>query len=209
MISDPLHTLEVMFSRDFIQKFFFIVELFLPLLFLSFFDPPSLAISSPWIVMSFLSNIPPYITPVGYQYPAHILSIIFVSAIYGINRLSRIKEKIELNPRIKWINSFKITGKQLQQIALVLILICSVSTYVGLSPLGINFKIGVNRRPVGSVFNNILRDVIMRVPINASITTQNNIFPSFARRIYGYPYPVTTSRPPGRPQPHRDRHTVC
>jgi len=189
MISNPLNTLEVMFSRYSVDKFFYIVELFLPLLFLSFLDPPSLFIALPWIGMSFLSNINPYITPVGYQYPAHILTIIFVSAIYGVKRLKIIKRRVELSPRFKWKKSFKISDKQLQQTALVLIIICSVSTYIGLSPLGVNLKIGVNGRPVGSSYNQVLRDVISFIPNNATISTQNNIFPIFARRMNAYPYP--------------------
>ncbi len=192
MVSDPLRTLEVMFSWYAVDKFFYIVELFLPLLFLSFFDPPSLFIALPWIGMSFLSNINPYITPVGYQYPAHILSIIFVSAIYGIKRLRIIKERIDLSPKFRWTKPLKISNKRLQRIALVLIMICSISTFIGLSPLGVNLKIGVNGRPVGSSFNDILRDVIAIIPPDASISTQNNIFPIFARRMKVYPYPNKT-----------------
>ncbi|MEE9573529.1 MAG: DUF2079 domain-containing protein, partial [Candidatus Neomarinimicrobiota bacterium] len=189
MVSDPVHTLEVMFSWYAVDKLFYIVGLFLPLLFLSFFDPPSLFIALPWIGMSFLSNINPYITPVGYQYPAHILSIIFVSAIYGVKRLRIIKERIDLSPKFKWTKPLKISNKRLQRIALVLIMVCSVSTFIGLSPLGINLKIGVNGRPFGSSYNDVLRDVIAVIQDNASISTQDNVFPIFARRMNAYPYP--------------------
>jgi uncharacterized membrane protein len=192
MITNPLHTFEIMLGRDLIDKFFFIIELFLPLLFLSFLDPPSVFITLPWIVMSFLSNIPTYITPIGYQYPAHILSIIFVSAIFGFQRLNKIKEKVDSHLRNTWINSVKISNKQLQHIALGLIILCSISTFIGLSPLGINLKIGVNGRPFGSPSNEVLRDVISVIPNNASVTTQNNIFPIFARRMNTIPYPIKT-----------------
>jgi uncharacterized membrane protein len=192
MISDPLHTLEVTFSQYAVDKFFYIIELFLPLLFLSFLDPASLIIALPWIGMSFLSNITPYITPVGYQYPAHILSIIFVSAVYGIKRLRTIRERINVSPRFHWIKSIKNNNNQLQHIALILIMICSVSTYVGLSPLGMNFKLGVNGRPIGSLYNDVLQDVIAIIPNTASITTQDNIFPIFSRRMNAYPYPNKT-----------------
>jgi uncharacterized membrane protein len=192
MITNPLHTLEVIFSRYAVDKVFYIIGLFLPLLFLSFLNPPSLFIALPWIGLSFLSNINPYITPVGYQYPAHILSIIFVSAIFGIQRLRIIKEKVESSSRMEWIKSFNISNKQLQHIALGLIIICSFSTFIGLSPLGINLKIGVNGRPVGSSYNDILREVIAVIPDNASISTQDNIFPFFARRLNAIPFPHKT-----------------
>jgi len=185
-------TLTVVFYDFAVDKFFYIVELFLPLLFLSFFNLSSLFIALPWIGLSFLSNINPYITPVGYQYPAQILTIIFVSAIYGVKRLRTIKDKIDLSPRFKWTKPFKMSNKQLQQIALGLIIICSVSTYIGLSPLGLNLKIGVNGRPVGSSFHDVLSGVIANIPNKASISTQNNIFPIFARRMNAYPYPNKT-----------------
>ncbi len=189
MLSNIPHTLDVIFARYAVDKFFYIVELFLPLLFLSFLDLPSLFIALPWIGLSFLSNINPYITPVGYQYPAQILTIIFVSAIYGVKRLRIIKERIDTSPKFKWTKSLKINNKKLQRIALVLIMICSVSTFIGLSPLGVNLKIGVNGRPFGSSYNDVLRDVIAVIPDNASISTQNNVFPIFARRMNAYPYP--------------------
>lgn len=190
MITNPLHTLEVAFSYYAVDKFFYIVELFLPLLFISFLDPPSLFIALPWIGLSFLSNINPYITPVGYQYPAHILSIIFVSAIYGVKRLRIIKGRVESSPRFKWARSFKLSDKQFLRVALMLIIFCSVSTYIGLSPLGMNLKIGINGRPIGSTFNRVLRDVIAEIPKDASISTQDNVFPIFARRMNAYPYPT-------------------
>jgi uncharacterized membrane protein len=189
MLSNIPRTLDFIFVIDGVDKLFYIVELFLPLLFLSFLDPSSLFIALPWIGLSFLSNINPYITPVGYQYPAHILTIIFVSTIYGIKRLRIIKERIDLSPRFKWTKPLKISNKQLQQIALGLIMICSISTFIGLSPLGVNLKIGVNGRPVGSSYNDVLNGVIANIPNDASISTQNNIFPIFARRLYGYPFP--------------------
>jgi uncharacterized membrane protein len=192
MITEPLLTLEIIFSRYAVDKFFYIVELFLPLLFLSFLDPPSLFIALPWIGMSFLSNINPYITPVGYQYPAHILSIIFVSAIYGVKRLRIIKERIDLSPKFTWTKPLKISNKQLQRITLVLIMVCSVSTFIGLSPVGVNLKLGVNGRPFGSSYNDVLRDVITVIQDNESISTQDNIFPIFARRMNAYPYPNKT-----------------
>jgi uncharacterized membrane protein len=189
IITNPLHTLEVAFSYYAADKFFYIVELFLPLLFLSFLDPPSLFITLPWIGMSFLSNINPYITAVGYQYPAHMLSFIFVSAVYGVKRLGIIKERVETNPRFKWAKTLRISDNQLLRFTLILVIICSISTYIGLSPLGTNLKIGVNGRPIGSSPNNVLRDVIAFIPNNASISTQNNIFPIFAQGTNIYPYP--------------------
>lgn len=177
ILSNPLRAVGIAFTPP-ETKFFYIVGLLAPVMFLSLLDPPSLLIATPWIVASMISSIPAYYTPVGFQYPTYITPFIFISAIYGVKHLTMMGKTINLD-RSKLLSS---SLKRILVTMLVVSIICSIT----LSPIGIG-----RQKPQITFHDEMLNDVIELIPPSASVSTQNNIFPHLSRRLNAYPYPMS------------------
>jgi uncharacterized membrane protein len=177
LFSNPIRALEAAINPADV-KLSYILWTFGPLMFLSFLDPPSLFIAAPWFLAAFLAVYPnPYIAAVGYQYPAQILSFVFISAVYGAkylvanSRILRFQLKIPHMPnRLSMI--------------LAAVLMVSIFSSVMLSPLGV-----ANEKPQVTLRDKVLGDIINLIPSNASVSTQNELQPHLARRLNCYPYP--------------------
>jgi uncharacterized membrane protein len=76
---------------DWLTKYQYLTQLFNPVAYLSLFDPPTLFLSLPWISAGFLTS-----TWGGYYYSiynqntCYVFPFVFVSAVYGIKRLSKL-----------------------------------------------------------------------------------------------------------------------
>ena len=164
-------------SYDFSIKFLFFLFLFAPLAFLSF-KSSFVLITLAWLGPALLSNNPAYYT-LGSQYPAYIIPFIFMSAILSLKHLSKKNLKVAID---------------FSKILLILIPIF----VLGLSPISPYPKF-FNAEYVPSQItehDQILQNVLTYVPSNASVLTQNNIFPHLSHRsnVYAvYPHPATES----------------
>ncbi len=177
VLTNPVKTLEAIVT-PIDRKAIYIFGLFAPLCFLSFLDLSSLAIGFPWFFVAFLSTFPPYQTPIGYQYVAFIVSFIFISAIYGVKRLFAARNRLLSKKRLSVItNKIKIPHrKSLFAIFLVFTITVSYIAILGINP----------RLPILTEHGQLLETFIKLIPSNASVLTQNDIFPHLSRRLYAY-----------------------
>ncbi|MBS7251876.1 MAG: DUF2079 domain-containing protein, partial [Candidatus Freyarchaeota archaeon] len=189
-ITKPLYILQIAFT-PFYSKIFYLLVLFGPLAFLSFLNLPSLLISIPWLAPSMLSLLPNHYQPVGFQYPALLIPFIFISAIYGTKTVILMIE----NPRLQAFLKNPITGrtiknrytpgKVLQSInkpldsILILLLVCSITFFLILSPIG--------TFPNVTFHDKALEMVVNTIPPHSSVATQNEIFPHLSHNLNAYP----------------------
>jgi uncharacterized membrane protein len=169
---------------DFPTKFLYVVILFAPLLFLSFRSKISL-ITAVVLVPMLLTDTKAYYT-IGAQYPLYVIPLVFIAAVEGISRLSA--------------RSFTSIAKNI----IVVSLIFAVCTSP-LSPVAYTFNnAGFFWYPSPPQFNppifvGSLHALISYVPPNASILTQNFIFPQVCSRINAFmiPFDLPQFREPG------------
>ena len=178
VLANPIRTLEVIITPvD--QKIVYIFGLFAPLAFLSFLDLPLLMIGAPWFLVAFLSDYSPYYTPIGYQYVAFVVPFIFVSAVYGVKRLFAVKHRFGFFKKFSVVSK-KIAGIQHWRTLAILFLV-SVITISYVTVLGIHVNV-----PVITEHNRVAEAFTRLIPSNASVLTQNDLFPHLSRRLYAY-----------------------
>jgi uncharacterized membrane protein len=171
-------------------KAVFLFGLFAPLAFLSFLSPPSLLIGAPWFIIAFLSNYSPYYSALGHQYVAFVAPFIFISAIYGVKRLGAVWNHFVPSRQFKSIFS-KITKFQHRK-AMLAICLFLVITFSYVVILDIHVSI-----PVVTSHDEALEVFVSLIPSNASVVTQNDLFPHISRRLYVYaPIPNATENLP-------------
>ena len=167
----------VAFSYDLHLKLLYVFLLFGPLLFLSFRSLIT-SITLAWFVPILLSNYPSYYT-IGAHYPAYVIAFIFLGAVYGLKK--------SIRPRR--FRSLKFYTKSLLLVGLLFAVFASP-----LSPLMTALNNAAlfpdYRPPVITEHDKILQAIVDIVPRDASILTQNNIFPHFSDRLNAYAYPV-------------------
>jgi len=178
VLANPIRTLEVILTPvD--QKTLYIFGMFAPLAFLSFLDFPSLMIGAPWFLVAFLSNYSPYYNPIGYQYVGFVVPFIFISAVYGVKHLFAVKHCFGFFKKFNVVPK-KIAGIQHWKILAILFLVfVIVISYV--TVLGIH--IGV---PVITEHDHVAKAFTELIPSNASVLTQDDLFPHLSRRLYAY-----------------------
>ena len=165
-------------SYDFYLKMLYVFLLFGPLLFLSLRSLIT-GITLVWLVPAFLSNYSPYYL-IGTHFPAYVVAFIFIGAVYGIKKSFRSRRFPSLNFYTK------------------MLLIVGLIFAVCVSPLSPMMQVLKNNTtyfadyypPTITRHDITLQAIVDIVPSNASILTQNNIFPHFSNRVNAYAYPV-------------------
>ena len=150
-------------SYDLDQKLFYIISLFGPLAFLPFLAPEALIMALPWIGASVLSNYP-YYHNIYYHYNGFVIPFIFIALITSIQRLN-----------------FHRTKKILQ-----LFLICSTIFGLYLTVGSPSFTDRYFSPPNDRT--ELIKQILPLIPSNASILTQNDIFPHVSSRTEAYMY---------------------
>jgi uncharacterized membrane protein len=163
------------FLYDFPLKFLYLVFLFGPLLFFSF-KSKLVLVTVPFLGLFFLSNYNAYYS-VGAHYPLYILAFIFVAALFVLRRLQH-------DARISILRTMLIAS---------LLFTISISP---LSPLSAPFvKEGLLWYPSTSLASNdhtaSLTDLVNVIPPNASVLTQNILFPHVSSRLNAYVLPLS------------------
>jgi uncharacterized membrane protein len=170
-------------AYDFHLKFLYLIFLFAPLAFLSFRSKLSLAVAV-LLVPFFLSNYEPYYT-LGAHYPLYLLPLIFLGAVEGLS-----------SPK-KEMKTASATHIRNVTPALRTVLIVSLIIAIAISPLSplsqVFAKEGLTwyaQPNPNTHYVNTIHEIMNLVPQNASILTQNNIFPHFSDRINAYVIPT-------------------
>ena len=157
------------------QKGWYLLQFFGPFLFLSFLSPILTAPALLWLTLSLLSNYEPYYS-VGFQYPAYGLPIIFVSFVQGLKKVL-----------IRWKKS-RLHGNLLKLFFIVNFMNFFIVSPI--SPIQTNFDyIPAYIKPHRETHSHILRASLVRIPTDASIITQDNIFPHLSSREDAYVIP--------------------
>jgi uncharacterized membrane protein len=154
-------------------KLLYLSLLFGPLAFFSFKAPSALIPTLPWFTFSLLSQALVHHT-LGHHYEAYIAAFVFVAAIFGLRK--NFLKKSEL----RGIN------KSLKKI-----MVCSLIFFVAatpFSPLVLYFFPDQTIVYVGE-HEKLLNDIVAKIPQNAAVLTQNNIFPRVSNRLEAYVVP--------------------
>jgi uncharacterized membrane protein len=156
---------------DSLLKISYIVILFAPLAFRSFFKMRYLLPIVPWFFYGLFSNYQPYYV-IFNQYPAYVISFIFVAAVYAIcdNKM----------PSLKALRKY-----------LLVIVLFSVLSFAFVSPLSpiVTMLSDSGLKPI-TPRDQLIHEILAYVPPNASIITHNNLFPHVSSRINAYVAPT-------------------
>lgn len=151
VLTEPLRAFAVIFTRP---KIFYVLEIFLPLGFLSWLAPASLWMTIPTFAINLLSNSA-MMSMVGARYPAAIIPFVFVSAMQGYKKLID-KSTAPLKTRRKTIKTL-----------LALTLACTL--LFNSTPLRLGFKI-----PKIRAHEALVRKILGEIPAGTIIATQPN-----------------------------------
>ncbi|RLI22848.1 hypothetical protein DRO54_00050 [Candidatus Bathyarchaeota archaeon] len=178
LLTNPVKVVSMFFaSAD--QKLLYLFGLLAPVVFLSLLDLPSLLIATPWFLAAFLSNYPPYYTPLGYQYVAFVTPFVFISAIYGVKRLKTLKQKFSYNYQFVKFFRKHVSIKACKFIGTLFLMLIIITAYVNI--LGINVEF-----PTVTEHDHLVEKIVKLIPSNASVLTQNDLLPHLSRRFYIY-----------------------
>jgi uncharacterized membrane protein len=167
MISNPLLVMQTLIS-SWSDKLLYLAYIFGPLVFLSFLDPLTLLLTTPWLLVAFLSSSYQYYTIV-FQYSGFVVPFAFISTIYGMKRLLSISPK---------------NANKLIRIILAIVLLATLSSVIFFGPLGVN-----TRLPSANGHDTVLDKMLLHIPPNSSVLTQNDLFPHVCKRTNAYLYP--------------------
>lgn len=153
-------------------KLLYFALLFGPLAFLSLKAPSLLIPTIPYFMFSMVSDARLH-HMLGVHYEAYTISFIFAAAIFGLRKTIKKNNMMRVRRRLKVLMLF----------SLIFFLVASpVGPIVNfLYPDYASFSYGEHEKE--------LSEILMTIPTDASILTQNNIFPHVANRIQAYVIP--------------------
>jgi uncharacterized membrane protein len=174
----PLNAIQSL-AYDGTIKLLYLLLLFGPLAFFSFRAPSALVPAMPWLGFGLLSQTQAHHV-LGHQYETYVVSFIFASATLGFAKYQR------KAPSLKQVTGFLKRTARTRYIAtasLIFFLIVNpMSPIVSyLYPGFISLSTGNHERILGETIN--------LVPSNASILTQDNLFPYVSHRVDAYVVP--------------------
>ena len=170
IILNPINAFQALMN-DGAMKLLYFVLLFGPLAFFSLASPALLIPTIPMFVFSLVSDSRLH-HMLGVHYEAYTIAFIFAAAILGLQSIQK-------------------HGLSKVRRGMKVIMLFSIIFFVVASPVGpvvsniypnyASFSIGEHERA--------LSEVLATIPANASILTQNNIFPHVSNRVQAYVIP--------------------
>lgn len=175
ILTHPVEALTYMVTP--IDKVFYVLFLLTPLLMLPIFSPEFLLVV-PWLIAAPLSENALYFN-IYFQYSAFAIGQLLIAVIFSIKRLSLFSNDGRRN--------FK-----LQRTIVAFALVVTILFSVAASPIGLP---DLSSRSIEiTPHSALINDALKLVPPNASIATQNDIFPHVAQRenayILAWPMPM-------------------
>jgi len=169
-LTHPGKVLEAL-NYEWYSKIGYLLSLFTPYLIVASQYPLQLIPTIPWFAISLLSNYPPYYR-IGFQYSAYIIPFIYTGFIIGTSKITETRDPLYQRKLFKAIT------------------ILAIITSLGLSPLspltwGLHLS-PAYEKPIETTRTQRLNQIIEIIPENASILTQDNIFPHFSNRENAY-----------------------
>jgi uncharacterized membrane protein len=151
------------FIADGQTKTMYILVLFAPLAFIPFLAPEALLMSLPWIATSFLSTYPLYYS-IYYQYTGFVIPFLFLALPTAITRVK-----------------FRKAKKIIPALLVISLIFGYYLPTIQWTPW--NFQI-----PESNNRTQALNQILSLIPANASILTENDIFPHLSNRPEAYMY---------------------
>ena len=172
VITRPWNAVQAL-SFDIQFKLLYLALLFGPLAFFSFKAPSALIPTIPWFGFSFLSQTMAHHT-LGNHYQAYVVAFVFAAAIFGLRKnFLKTPNLRSLKGAIKKIVAFSLVFFFLTSpLCPVMNIAFPDYTHIGIGPHEIQ-----------------LYEVLDMIPPNASILTQNNLFPQVSHRVSAYVVP--------------------
>lgn len=149
---------------DVVQKIVYLLQMFLPLLFIPVLEPIFLFPILPYVAVILISTHPGYWS-INYQYGAFTIAFLCYSIILALKNL----------PNINFIRKSKLTIKKLLLLLIVSNLAFAV-TYSALSPIS---NISWSRV---TDHDRLLKSLLDNIPKNSSVLTQSQMYPHVADR---------------------------
>ncbi len=172
---------------DAVPKAWYLLLLFVPLQLLTLRSPRALAGCLPWLTVSLLSNYPSFYL-VGNQYPAYVLPFLFYGAVLGIARPWRLPKALARVFRWPFAapNGTRplAYGRTILSLSIIFLLVAS--------PLG-PWALGsdtTGRLPILDAHDRAVLGLYDRIPADASVLTQNNLYPLLSTRSNVHFVPV-------------------
>jgi uncharacterized membrane protein len=170
-------------SFDGLEKLSFVMILLGTTAFLPLLEPLIVICVFPWLGTALVSNYPAYYQ-IGVQYPVFVIPFLFYAAILGTEKI-----------KSKYYN--KCNNKSLKKEAKLIfgvLFCCSISIAFFISPLNSNpYQRYPNLMYGFPQIDQHDRDVtklLELLPSNASVLTQDNLFPMLSNRINAYVIPA-------------------
>ncbi len=181
---------------DWPVKALYLVLLFGPVLFLPFRRPLSLVMLAPWLLAALTSSRPTFYA-IGDQYPSFLIPFLFYAAILGAERSFTRGPDMSSGPALPPRFLHRIGSRESRSV--VVLMAVAAAFFVIASPVG---PIGADNYRTGGLptFDSHVSAVwsaVNLVPRDATILTQNNLFPYFADRVGSYVVPVGSYFRPG------------
>ncbi|MDW8040190.1 MAG: DUF2079 domain-containing protein [Nitrososphaerota archaeon] len=165
VILNPIAALTSL-SSDWMAKLLYVVLLFLPVLFIPLLGLKGLIPAIPYLTISLLSTYRLYYSLEGH-YGAFTVPFIFLGFVHGLIKTREIRY-------IKKIPIIKLAALSFLMTTIVSIIMIP-TVYSQYQVFNLNEE-----------HNSVVRDFISRIPQNASILTQSNIFPHVSNRQNAY-----------------------
>jgi uncharacterized membrane protein YozB (DUF420 family) len=167
ILSNPAGMLNVIFS-NWGAKMFYLISFFAPLAFLPLLAPEPLIMAFPWVLTSFASVYSPYYS-VYFQYNGFIIPFVLAALPKAVERL-----------RLQ--NSRRMLG-------IVLLATIFFALFLPFGPgAPWNYKV-----PIANDRTELIQQVLPLIPSNASVLTENDIFPHLSNRVNSYMYLPTSN----------------
>ena len=165
-------------SYDIPLKVSYLIALFGPLAFMSFFKARYLLPTVPWFVLALFSNYQPYYT-ILFQYPAYVIAFIFVAAIYAPTAIYAVGSNGG--------NNLRALEKRL-----AILLAFSFIAFLFVSPLSPTVAILYPSSGISPVSqrDNLAHQLLAYIPGNASVLADNALFPQVSSRSNAYVIPT-------------------
>jgi len=173
---------------DWPLKLTYLLLLFGSTAFLSFLSPKSLILTLPWFTIALLSNYSPFYY-IGNQYPAFLVPLIMIGSVISTRRFLEFASK-------------KPMPFDIQKMVVFFLLILSLIFSIISSPLyGMHLgtwpDLTYGFEPI-TEHDRIVMQVLSLIPENASVITQQNIFPLLSSRTNSFVIPIGSFYPPGK-----------
>ncbi len=154
-------------------KLLYILLIFGPLAFLSLKKPSALIPTVPWFTFALMSQTLDHHS-IGNQYEAYIVAFVFSGAVFAVG------ESFQKTASLRGVYP------SLRRIAL-----CTLLLFLAASPLGI--VVNLMFSSYSSVYigrhETEINDTLKLIPQDASILTQDNLFPHVSHRVNAYVVP--------------------